>query len=98
MGQDLVINEITSLERKLSLLIKEYRSLKENLRQLQKENSDLKSALGEKQEQLLGFQNKAKISKLVYNIRADESDTAELKKKLDDYIREIDKCITHLSN
>jgi len=98
MSQELVINEITSLERKLSLLIKEHRSLKENLRQLQEENSNLKGALGEKQDQLLGFQNKAKISKLVYNIRAEESDTAELKRKLDDYIREIDKCIAHLSN
>ena len=42
--------------------------------------------------------NKFKISKIVDNIGADKSETAELKNKLDEYIKEIDKFIAHLSN
>ena len=98
MQQELVIAELSSLERKLSLLIKEHQSLKDKVRILQNENSDLKSALDKKQEQIDGFNNKVKISKLVDSIGADNSDTAELRIKLDEYIKEIDKCIAHLSN
>ncbi|MCH7513084.1 MAG: hypothetical protein IH947_03950 [Bacteroidetes bacterium] len=96
--QELVINELTSLERKLSLLINEHRSLKEQIRIHKEENSELKAVLAEKQEQLKEFHNKAKISKLVNSIGADKSDTADLRIKLDDYIKEIDKCIAFLSN
>ncbi len=96
--QELVINELTSLERKLSLLINEHRSLKEQIRIQKEENSELKAVLTEKQEQLREFQNKAKISKLVSSIGADKSDTADLRRKLDDYIKEIDNCIAFLSN
>ena len=97
MPQELVIAELSTLERKLSLLIKEYQSLKDKVRILQDENTDLKSVVAQKQSQIDGFNNKIKISKLVDTIGADKSDTAELKHKLDEYIKEIDKCIAHLS-
>jgi len=96
--QELVINELTSLERKLSLLINEHRSLKEQISIQKEENLELKAVLTEKQEQLREFQNKAKISKLVSSIGVDKSDTADLRRKLDDYIKEIDNCIAFLSN
>ena len=97
MQQELVIAELSTLERKLSLLIKEHHSLKDTIRIIQNENTELKTTLAKKQELINGFNNKAKISKLVNTIGADKSDTAELKGKLDEYIMEIDKCISHLS-
>lgn len=97
MPQELVIAELSTLERKLSLIIKEYQSLKDKVRILQDENTNLKSVLAEKQTQIDSFNNNIKISKLVDTIGADKSDTAELKMKLDEYIKEIDKCISHLS-
>jgi hypothetical protein len=98
MSQELVINELNALERKLSLLIKDHQLLKEQVRVLLEENQELKTFVAQKEEQLTGFHNKVKIGKLVSNIEADNHDSAELKKKLDDYIKEIDKCIAHLSN
>ena len=98
MNQELVVNELNSLERKLSLLIKDHQLLKEQARGLQEENQELKMFVAQKDEQLTGFHNKVKIGNLVSNIEADNSDSVELKKKLDDYIKEIDKCIAHLSN
>lgn len=94
----MVANELNALERKLSLLIKDHQLLKEQVRGLREENQELKNVVTNKEDQLTGFHNKAKIGKLVSNIEADENDSAELKKKLDDYIKEIDKCIAHLSN
>ena len=91
MPQELVFAELSTLERKLSLLIREHQSLKEKVKILQDENTDLKSVVAEKQTQIDSFNNKFKISKLVDTIGADKSDTAELKNKLDEYIKEIDK-------
>lgn len=93
-----VINELSHLERKLSLLISEHRALKEKIQHLQTENAELKASLSRRTEQLEGFQNRAKISKLVDVVQAGESDSAGLKEKLDEYIKEIDRCIAHLSN
>ena len=98
MSQEIVINEITSLERKLSLLINQHQQLKSKLQQLESENNELKLAVIRKEEQVTQFQNKLKIGKLVSNVKADKGESAELKKKLDDYIKEIDKCIVHLTN
>jgi len=97
MNQEIVLNELTSLERKLSLLINEHQQLKEKIRQLQDDNLELKTLVANKEDQLQQFQNKLKIGKLVGNMEA-ENDSADLKNKLDDYIKEIDKCIMHLSN
>ena len=41
MNQEIVLNELTSLERKLSLLINEHQQLKEKIRQLQEDNQEL---------------------------------------------------------
>ena len=98
MNQEIVINELTALERKLSLLINDHQQLKEKIRQLEDANQELKSLVSTRDEQLNQFHNKLKIGKLVGNMEADKDDSAELKKKLDDYIHEIDKCIAHLSN
>ncbi len=98
MNQEIVANELNALERKLSLLIKDYQLLKEQVRGLREENQELKNVVSSKEDQLTGFHNKVKIGKLVSNIEADENDSAELKKKLDDYIKEVDKCIANLSN
>ena len=90
--------EILSLERKLNLVVQDYSSMKEELRILKGENTSLKDVIKGKEQQISDFQNKIKISKLVDSIGADENDGSELKKKIDDYIKEIDKCIVHLSS
>ena len=43
------------------------------------------------------FQNQIKISRIAGSVGADREDASELKKKIDDYVDEIDKCIAHLS-
>ncbi len=89
-------SELLSLERKVKMLLSEHKLLKGEVEQLRSENNQLKGELGNKNDELDHFQNKIKISKIVGNMVVGEDDTSDLKEVIDDYIKEIDKCIAHL--
>lgn len=97
MDQELLKSNLNGLERKLLVLLNEHKTLKEELAGLKVENQDLKSNLRGRDEQLVNFRNQIKITKIVDNINPEDGSVSELKKKVDEYIREIDKCIAHLS-
>lgn len=97
MSQDLLKSNLSTLERKLSLLLDKHKTIKEEMAMLREENTELRSILKQKEEQVSSFQNQIKISKIVSEIDSDGKDASELKSKIDDYIKEIDKCILHLS-
>jgi hypothetical protein len=79
------------------VLINEHKNLKEEVKGLKKENQDLRAAVKVRDEQIAGFNNQLKITKIVDSLNPEDGSVSELKKKVDDYIREIDKCIAHLS-
>lgn len=87
---------LTGLERKLVVLINEHKKLKDQITALEGENSQLRQSLHTRDEQLDNFKNQIKITKIVDYISPEDESVSELKKKVDDYIREIDKCIAHL--
>jgi chromosome segregation ATPase len=89
--------ELQSLERKLILLINEHKNLKEQNQHLKAQNNALHDELNSRNEQVQNFQNQIKISKIAGSVGADRRDASELKSKIDEYIIEIDRCITHLS-
>lgn len=97
IDQDQLRNHLQTLERKLKLLLGEYKTLKEEVVFLKVENQELKALVKAKEEQIGHFQNKIKISKLVDNIDSEENGSSDLKRKIDSYIKEIDKCIAHMS-
>jgi chromosome segregation ATPase len=97
MDQDLLKSNLNGLERKVTLLLNEHRSLKDQIRALKTENSDLKNGLRARDEQLANFKNQIKITKIVDQINPEDAGVSELKKKVDEYIKEIDRCIAHLS-
>lgn len=96
MSNENLKQELATLERKVKLLISEHQKLKDELVVSKRENDQLKSQLNTKEGELSNFQNKFKISKLVGNMVVEKEDTKELKVVLDEYIKEIDKCIAHL--
>ena len=96
MSNENLKQELATLERKVKLLISEHQKLKDELVTSKRENDQLKSQLSVKEGELSNFQNKFKISKLVGNMVVEKEDTKELKVVLDEYIKEIDKCIAHL--
>jgi chorismate mutase len=97
MDQELLKSNLNGLERKLLVLLNDHKTLKEEVAGLKVENQDLKNNLRSREEQLLNFRNQIKITKIVDNINPEDGSVSELKKKVDEYIREIDKCIAHLS-
>ena len=97
MDQELLKTNLNGLERKLLVLINEHRTLKDEVKALKNENQELKLAMKMRDEQIASFHNQLKITKIVDNLHPENGSASELKKKVDDYIREIDKCIAHLS-
>jgi len=97
MDQEVLKANLNGLERKLLVLINEHKNLKEEIKTLKTENQELKAAIKIRDEQIAGFHNQLKITKIVDNLHPEDGSVSELKKKVDEYIREIDKCIAHLS-
>lgn len=96
MGNEAFRLELNNLTRKVKLLLSEHQRLKEEVINLQIENENLRIKLSERDKDMSNFQNRMKISKIVENMVVGEENTAELKEVIDDYIKEIDKCIAHL--
>src|SRR5258708_947972 len=97
MEQEVLKTNLSRLERKLVVLLNEHKNLKYEVTSLKSENEELKQHLRERDEQLRGFKNQIKITKIVDNIHPEDGSISALRKTVDEYIREIDKCIAHLS-
>ena len=97
MNQPNLSSELSSLERRVNLLVNQYNALKEEVKSLKEENYRLQSVITAKDEQINNFQKTIKISNIVNHAVADHQDTTELKRTINEYIKEIDRCIAHLS-
>jgi len=96
MSRETLYNEISNLERKINLLLAEHTRLKEQLDFKDQQIEKLEGKLDSQESRLSNFQNKYNLSKIVGNTAVEKEDTEELRKVLDEYINEIDKCIAHL--
>lgn len=90
-------SELNNLERKLILLINDHKKVKGNLDILKKENLELKEIIRQKEANMADFQNKDNVSKIVSNMVEENEETTELVEVINDYIKEVDKCIAQLS-
>ncbi|MBX2962066.1 MAG: hypothetical protein KF687_06105 [Cyclobacteriaceae bacterium] len=97
MNQELLKSNLSGLERKILVLVNEHKKLKAEINSLKTENQELRTGIHSRDEQMLNFKNQIKISKIVDNISPEDGSVSELKRKVDEYILEIDKCIAYLS-
>jgi len=97
MKRDRLNLELVALERKVRLLLKEFDNLKTSNEQLKEENRQLEGLVKTREKQLNDFQNKYKISTIVDRINVGDEEIREVKDKINDYIKEIDKCIHQMS-
>ncbi|GAB3971787.1 hypothetical protein GCM10028806_22620 [Spirosoma terrae] len=104
-----IIALVEQLERKIGLLKGICDDAKKRINQLEEQNSELNEKLKEQQTLSKELQKKLdnsekKISKskdfgIIVNNNLSGTDTnAEFKKQLDEYIRELERCIAHLSS
>jgi regulator of replication initiation timing len=97
MDQEALKSSLSGLERKILVLLNEHKALKDEIKGLKLDNTELKTDLRKRDEQLTHFKNQIKITKIVDHMNPEDGSVSELKRKVDEYIREIDKCIAHLS-
>lgn len=85
------------IENKILQLIAKLDLTKKELLELRQENLELKNQLNVQNEELKNFKNRDKISKIAEGVTGSDEKATRLKHKINEYIREIDKCIASLS-
>jgi len=87
---------IQRVSEKLQQLLKQYRILQKDNEKLRKELNDIRGIHAERSKQIEELEQKVTILKTATNNMSKE-DKKNLEKKLNFYIKEIDRCITILS-
>jgi hypothetical protein len=96
MPKEKQLQQLQSIEGKVRQLLNRHADMQQKLSNAQEEIKLLESLLEEKEQQIKNFQNQENIVKIVDTIAGNTANSTELKLKLNEYIREIDKCIAYL--
>ena len=88
---------VDSLEVKIKQLISLYNKTKQEKQQVVNEGEKLKESLAEKQEIINGLEEKIKFIKMSKVVSSLNEDNKKTKQKINEYVREIDKCIALLN-
>lgn len=88
---------INNIEVKLRKLIEKLNQLQLEKSDLQKNNSTLKAKLQEKEQQIVALQDKVKLMNISKSVDVDREDAKATRLKINEYVREIDKCIALLN-
>ncbi|MBT9393418.1 hypothetical protein KLP40_09605 [Hymenobacter sp. NST-14] len=89
--------QLDRLERQVTTLVAAYQQLREELADAQTTIQQLRADVRDRERELKDFQNQENITKLVNTIAVGETaNVNELKLRLNEYIREIDKCLAYL--
>lgn len=86
-----MINIISSIELKIANLLSSYNKLKQ-------ENSKFSLELEEKRKEIIELNNKIKIMSISKSVDVSTDNVKGTRLKINEYIREIDKCIALLNN
>ncbi|WP_242916271.1 hypothetical protein [Pontibacter liquoris] len=98
MPKEKQLQQLQHIEDKLRRLINRYADVQQRLAKAQEEIQALEEQVAEKEQQIKNFQNQENIVKIVDTIAGNTANSTELKLKLNEYIREIDKCIAYLQD
>ena len=91
-------NLINSIENKLNNLLSAYQKEKEINLNLIEENASLVSEINQKSKEIDDLKDKIKLMSISKSVDVSKGDIKETKLKINEYIREIDKCIAQLNN
>ncbi len=91
-----VANQLSLAIEKTTQLIEICDTLQEMNDLLQLENDNLKLALKEAKENQNSLEEKVRILKLAKSIETTTEKTLDIKQKINDFVREIDKCVALL--
>lgn len=89
---------VSSLQSKVEKLVLQHRKAVEDVRQLKQDNDFLKKTLANEKERVYELEEKNKVLKLAKSIGEGEGKNTDLKLKINELVREIDKCIALVNN
>ncbi len=89
---------VDSLQSKVEKLIIQHKKAKEDLKQLKEENSFLQGKLTDAKVQVKELEEQNKVLKLAKSLSGKEGKSTEIKLKINELIREIDKCIAQVNS
>lgn len=93
----MIQEEIQRLEMLAGKVAGKLQQLEQDNHALKEELFVLKNRLEEKEQMLEDFKNQIKIAKLVNSLPVEDIESAELREKINNYIKEIDNIIAYLS-
>ena len=88
--------QIRQIRQKLQLLIRKYQGLQQENATLKEQNAELKEKTGLLQTNLDTLSHKNTVANIQLSELAPE-EKAAIKKKIDHYLKEIDKCIAAIN-
>jgi phage shock protein A len=93
----MIHDELQRLERLANQVVRKIHVIEQENAVLKQELAEAQKLAREKEESLEDFKNQIKISKIVNNIPVENKASAELKERINNYIKEIDKIVDYLS-
>jgi hypothetical protein len=92
-----VKNIVNNIEVKLGKLIAKYQQVRQEKLILQQENEGFVASLKLKGIEILNLQEKVKLMNISKSVDASKQEVKETRLKINEYVREIDKCIALLN-
>ena len=89
---------VNNIEVKLVKFIDKYELIKKEKLLLQQENNVSVATLESKEKEILDLQEKIKLMNISKSNDASKQEVKETRLKINEYVREIDKCIALLNN
>jgi len=86
-----------SLENKIEKLVALHQRTRKELAALETKNNNLNQTISQQQQSIKELEEKTKILKLSKSLSTSNENTTELKLKINELIREVDKCIALLN-
>ena len=89
--------ELTLLNKKLEVLFDRYNTLTTRIHEMKAENESLKRDLQDREEKITRLEVKYERSKLSGALLGGGENAMEAKKKINELVREIDRCVALLN-
>ena len=92
-----MIDIINNIEVKLGKFIAKHQQLSNEKLILTQENNDLSDELKKKEDEILTLQDKIKLINISKSVEVSKEEVKAGRLKINEYVREIDKCIALLN-
>ncbi len=88
---------VENLEVKINHLISSHKNVVSERKKLTDKNNELSELVSQQQSEIAQLTEKVKMVKLAKSIEGSGEDTSKLKLKINEVLREVDKCIAMLN-